>query len=53
MALNYAKQYGLDNFAPTFVLEMRESLDQAETGSNPLLLLCSVNSEGKTGLMPA
>lgn len=53
MALNYAKQYGLDNFAPAFVLEMKESLDWEETGSNPLLLLCSVNSEGKTGLMPA
>lgn len=52
MALNYAKQDGFDDFAPAFVVGMRESFDWAETGSNPLPLLCSVNSEGKTGLMP-
>lgn len=36
MALNYAKKYGLDNFAPAFVLEVRESL----TRQGQALILC-------------
>jgi len=47
------KNYGLDNFAPAFVLEVRESLNQAGRGSDSQPCLCSVNSGGKTGLMPA
>lgn len=41
------KNYGLDNFAPAFVLEVRQSLDQAGRGSDSLPFLCSVNSEGR------
>lgn len=47
------KNYGLDNFAPAFVLEVRKSLNQAARGSNSLPFICSVNSEGKRGFMPA
>lgn len=41
------KNYGLNNLAPAFVLEVRKSIDQAGRGSESLLFLCCVNAEGR------